>query len=76
MSQAPGIPYIRKHAAIHEQGGIKPHRDGTLRTEYQQLPRSLRRAGGPPPDELAHSLSQVYPEIGILDEHDLYAALS
>jgi hypothetical protein len=66
----------RLYAAIHEHGGIGPHRDGTLRTEYQQLPRSIRRAGGPPPDDLAHSLGQVYPEFGIFDEHDLYAVLS
>lgn len=55
--------------AIMEQGGIKP--SSTLREEYGQIPRHLKRKDGLSGDEMADYLKTYYQELGIQDERDL-----
>jgi hypothetical protein len=60
--------------AIRALGGIRRHRDGDLREEYRQIPRSLRSSRGMPPDEMAAMLAEHYPWLGIGSENELYSA--
>lgn len=58
--------------------GIRPHQDRTLAEEFRNVPRSLRarKGHGQPADEVASHLAELFPELGIESEDDLYQALA
>ena len=55
---------------------IAPYRDGDMREEYYQIPRRWRGSGkgygGREPDEVVAQLAELYPQLGIRTEDDLY----
>ncbi len=57
--------------------GIASHLDRTLAEEYRNVPRSLRarKGEGQTPDEVASHLAELFPELGIETEDNLYQAL-